>query len=93
MIDELEEFAEIGDYFDQPVRTYSSGMQMRVAFGVVTAFRPDILIVDEALSVGDAYFQHKSLNRIKDFQNKALLCCLFLTIMEQFKQFLIEQFF
>ncbi|CAH7047378.1 ABC transporter ATP-binding protein [Vibrio chagasii] len=70
VIDELEAFAEIGDYFDQPVRTYSSGMQMRVAFGVVTAYRPEILIVDEALSVGDAYFQHKSLSRIKEFQKQ-----------------------
>lgn len=68
VIDELEAFAEIGEYFDQPVRTYSSGMQLRVAFGVVTAYRPEILIVDEALSVGDAYFQHKSLNRVRKFQ-------------------------
>lgn len=68
VIDELEAFAEIGEYFDQPVRTYSSGMQLRVAFGVVTAYRPEILIVDEALSVGDAYFQHKSLNRVREFQ-------------------------
>lgn len=64
------EFAEIGHYFDEAVRTYSSGMQMRVAFAVATAFRPEILIVDEALSVGDAYFQHKSFNRIKEFQEQ-----------------------
>ena len=70
VIDELEAFAEIGEYFDQPVRTYSSGMQLRVAFGVVTAYRPEILIVDEALSVGDAYFQHKSLNRVREFQTQ-----------------------
>ena len=63
----IEEFAEIGEYFDQPVRTYSSGMQMRVAFAVATAWRPDVLIVDEALSVGDAYFQHKSFDRIREF--------------------------
>jgi lipopolysaccharide transport system ATP-binding protein len=68
VIDEIEEFVEIGEYFEQPVRTYSSGMQMRVAFGVATAYRPEILIVDEALSVGDAYFQHKSFDRIKKFQ-------------------------
>jgi lipopolysaccharide transport system ATP-binding protein len=67
---ELEAFAEVGEYFDQPVRTYSSGMQMRVAFGVATAFRPEILIVDEALSVGDAYFQHKSFDRIKQFREQ-----------------------
>ena len=69
-IDELEAFAEIGEYFDQPVRTYSSGMQMRVAFGVATMYRPEILIVDEALSVGDAYFQHKSFERIREFQKQ-----------------------
>lgn len=70
IVPEVEDFAEIGDYFDQPVGTYSSGMQMRVAFSVVTAFRPEILIVDEALSVGDAYFQHKSFSRIREFQEK-----------------------
>ncbi len=65
---EIESFAEIGEYIDQPVRVYSSGMQMRLAFSVATARRPDILIVDEALSVGDAYFQHKSFDRIRQFR-------------------------
>ncbi|MBO9749305.1 MULTISPECIES: ABC transporter ATP-binding protein [Xanthomonas] len=65
---EIEAFAEIGEYFDQQVRTYSSGMQMRVSFAVATAFRPDVLIVDEALSVGDSYFQHKSFKRIREFR-------------------------
>lgn len=68
VIDEIEAFAEIGEYFDKPVRLYSSGMQVRVAFAVATAYRPDILIIDEALSVGDVYFQHKSFDRIKQYR-------------------------
>jgi lipopolysaccharide transport system ATP-binding protein len=70
LMPQIEEFAGIGDYMDQPVRVYSSGMQMRVAFSVATARRPDILIVDEALSVGDAYFQHKSFDRIRQFRKQ-----------------------
>ncbi len=70
LLPEIEDFAEIGEYFDRPLRIYSSGMQVRVAFAVVTAFRPDVLIIDEALSVGDAYFQHKSFEKIREFQNQ-----------------------
>jgi len=70
LMPQIEAFADIGDYMDQPVRVYSSGMQMRVAFSVATARRPDILIVDEALSVGDAYFQHKSFDRIRAFRKQ-----------------------
>ena len=69
-MENIEDFAEVGAYFDQPVNTYSSGMQMRVAFSVITAFRPALLIVDEALSVGDTYFQHKSFSRIREFQEQ-----------------------
>jgi lipopolysaccharide transport system ATP-binding protein len=70
LMPEIEAFAEIGDYIDQPVRVYSSGMQMRLAFSVATAHRPGVLIVDEALSVGDAYFQHKSFDRIREFRKR-----------------------
>ncbi|MEO8506737.1 MAG: ABC transporter ATP-binding protein [Betaproteobacteria bacterium] len=67
LLPSIEEFADVGAYFDQPMRTYSSGMYVRVAFAVATAMRPDILIVDEALSVGDVAFQRKSFRRIENF--------------------------
>lgn len=70
LMPQIEAFAEIGEYIDQPVRVYSSGMQMRLAFSVASAQRPDVLVVDEALSVGDAYFQHKSFNRIREFRQQ-----------------------
>lgn len=70
MMPAVEEFAEIGDFFDQPIRVYSSGMQARLAFALATAKRPDVLIVDEVLSVGDSYFQHKSFDRIRQFKSE-----------------------
>lgn len=68
MMPSIEDFAEIGEFFDQPIRVYSSGMQARLAFALATAQRPDVLIVDEVLSVGDSYFQHKSFDRIRQFK-------------------------
>ena len=69
VIDQVEEFTELGEYFDKPTRVYSSGMQARLAFSVATMYRPELLIVDEVLSVGDAYFQHKSFDRIRKFRD------------------------
>lgn len=65
---EVEAFAELGDFFDRPVKTYSSGMAMRLAFAVATAVLPDVVILDEALAVGDARFQKKCIDRIFDLK-------------------------
>jgi lipopolysaccharide transport system ATP-binding protein len=70
LLPEIIEFAELEEYINHPVRFYSSGMQVRLAFSVATALRPDVLIVDEALSVGDAHFQHKCFARIREFKNQ-----------------------
>ncbi len=83
---EIEAFSEIGEYFDETVRIYSSGMQMRVAFAVATAFLPDILIVDEALSVGDAAFQRKCFRRIEKYMNDGMALLLVSHDIESIKK-------
>jgi ABC-type polysaccharide/polyol phosphate transport system ATPase subunit len=64
--DEIVEFSELNDFLDVPIKNYSSGMQARMAFSVATVVKPEILIVDEVLSVGDAAFQRKCENRIRE---------------------------
>lgn len=75
LMPEIEAFAEIGPYIDQPLRVYSSGMKMRLGFSIATVIKPDVMIVDEALSIGDSYFQHKCFKRIRELlaQGTAIL--------------------
>lgn len=82
-IKELEQdiidFAEIGEYIDQPVRTYSSGMKARLGFSINVNIRPEILIVDEALSVGDEEFKNKCTTKVNEIINKDNVTLLFVT--------------
>jgi lipopolysaccharide transport system ATP-binding protein len=68
----IEEFAEIGDFIDQPVKTYSSGMSVRLAFAVAIHLDPEILLVDEALAVGDIYFRQRCLRKVHELRAKGV---------------------
>src|ERR1044071_23494 len=71
------EFSELGSFLDRPVKTYSSGMYMRLAFSVAVNVNPDILVIDEALAVGDGHFQKKCIDKVRDFQDegRTILFC------------------
>ena len=66
LIEEIQSFAELEHHFDRPIRTYSSGMKSRLGISVATAFKPDLLLIDEVLGVGDVSFRKKSEKRVKD---------------------------
>lgn len=72
-MDDILAFADIGDFVDHPVKTYSSGMAMRIAFSVIAHVDADVLVVDEALAVGDAYFQQKCLRWLRQFQQRGTI--------------------
>ena len=77
--DEIIDFAELGEYIDQPVRTYSSGMKARLGFAINANVEPEILIVDEALSVGDKAFRKKCQNKVKEVMRDKEVTFLFVT--------------
>lgn len=70
-IDEIAEFSELGSYLDMPIRTYSSGMNLRLAFSIITAFPADIILMDEWLSVGDESFNKKAAKKLEEFVERA----------------------
>lgn len=76
MADEILEFTELGDFFTKPVRMYSSGMAMKLAFGVATAGSPDILLIDEVIGVGDGRFMQKALSRLETLMHKSNILVL-----------------
>ena len=77
--EQIVDFAEVGDYIDQPVRTYSSGMKARLGFSINVNVEPEILIVDEALSVGDKAFQKKCIDKVKHIMENGEVTFLFVT--------------
>ncbi len=75
-VDEIAAFTELGDFLDLPIRTYSSGMRMRLAFAVATSIHPDILLLDEGIGAGDAAFMVKARTRLEEFTTRAAIIVL-----------------
>lgn len=76
LIDDIVEFSQLGDYINLPMRTYSSGMVLRLAFGISTAIHPEIILLDEVIGVGDANFAERSKNRLNEMLSKANILIL-----------------
>jgi lipopolysaccharide transport system ATP-binding protein len=89
-LDEVISFAEIGEYFDRPVKTYSSGMAVRLAFASSITVQPDLLIVDEALSVGDIFFQQKCFQKIRELVSNGVTILLVSHDMRSISEFCEE---
>lgn len=75
-MDEIAEFTELGDYLSMPIRTYSAGMTLRLAFGVVTSMKPELLLMDEWLLTGDTHFLEKARHRLEQFVNQSSILVL-----------------
>ena len=86
-IDEIIDFSELHDFIDNPVRTYSSGMYMRLAFSVAINVQADILLIDEILAVGDQHFQEKCFNKLKELKKEGKTIVIVTHNINQVKQF------
>ena len=84
--DEIVEFSELGDFINVPVKNYSSGMRARLGFAIATVVEPEILILDEVLSVGDAKFRKKSEKKIRDMFDKGVTVLFVSHSIEQVKR-------
>jgi lipopolysaccharide transport system ATP-binding protein len=82
---EIVEFAELGDFIDQPIRIYSSGMMARLGFSVVSSLNPEILLVDEVLAVGDIAFQKKCIERMREFRKRGVTIILVSHALKSFE--------
>ncbi len=87
IIDQIIDFSELGQFIDVPVRTYSSGMYMRLAFSIAVNVQADILLIDEILAVGDAHFQDKCLNKMKELKAQGKTMVFVSHSMDQVKSF------
>ncbi len=85
-LDEIVEFSELGEFIDQPIKTYSSGMLARLAFSVVISLDPEILLIDEVLAVGDKDFQKKCLERMMELKKKGVTMVFVSHAMEDVKR-------